>query len=255
MRKRVLAMLLLVALTLTSVGALANEGLSAKLEGGVLTVAWSPVSGECTLTVCKNDWPLSCISVNGAKGEAATRIVDDGGHYTVRLSTGNGCMTADVVRNEAPTAKQEHDGEPVGTTPKTVEPEKKPAAQPMKDSGSMRSDLAAQVVAQVNAEREKNGLSALRVDEELTCAAAVRAREIAQSFSHTRPDGRAWATVSAVAYGENIAMGQKTADKVMAAWLSSEGHRANIMKASYGSIGVAAWVSGGVVYWVQLFGK
>ena len=50
-------------------------------------------------------------------------------------------------------------------------------------------------------------------------------------------------------------MGQKTADKVMAAWLTSEGHRANIMKASYGSIGVAAWVSGGVVFWVQLFGK
>ena len=76
-----------------------------------------------------------------------------------------------------------------------------------------------------------------------------------RKFSHTRPDGTAWRTVSSAAYGENIAMGQRTADKVMAAWMTSSGHRANILRASYGSIGVCAVVSGGVTYWVQLFGK
>ena len=50
-------------------------------------------------------------------------------------------------------------------------------------------------------------------------------------------------------------MGQRTADKVMAAWLTSAGHRANIMRPTFGSIGVCAVVSGGVTYWVQLFGK
>ena len=108
---------------------------------------------------------------------------------------------------------------------------------------------------QVNEERIKAGLTALREDPALTQAACTRAREIVRKFSHTRPDGTAWSSVSARAFGENIAMGQRTADKVMAAWLTSPGHRANILRASFGSIGVCCLVSGGVTYWVQLFGK
>ena len=114
---------------------------------------------------------------------------------------------------------------------------------------------AQSVVNQVNQERAKQGLSALRVDPKLTAAAQIRAKEIVEKFSHTRPDGTRWSTVSSVAYGENIAKGQRTADKVMAAWMTSSGHRANILRASYGSIGVACVKSGGVYYWVQLFGR
>ena len=131
----------------------------------------------------------------------------------------------------------------------------RPVAQTTATNGALSASAAEQVVAQVNAERAKAGLSALRVDAELTRAAQVRAREIVQKFSHTRPDGTAWNTVSTSAYGENLAMGQKTVDKAMAAWMSSSGHRANILRASYGSIGVCCYVSGGVTYWVQLFGK
>ena len=114
---------------------------------------------------------------------------------------------------------------------------------------------AQSVVNQVNRERAKQGLNALRIDPALTAAAQIRAREIVEWFSHTRPDGTRWSTVSSRAYGENIAKGQKTADKVMAAWMSSSGHRANILRANYGSIGVACVKSGNVYYWVQLFGK
>ncbi|MDO4865177.1 MAG: CAP domain-containing protein [Clostridia bacterium] len=122
-------------------------------------------------------------------------------------------------------------------------------------SGEARDALAEEVISQVNAERAKQGLKPLSVSAELNRAAEVRAGEIAVSFSHTRPDGTAWSTVSDAAYGENIAMGQRTADKVMAAWMSSDGHRANILHASYGTIGLCAYVSGGVTYWVQLFGR
>jgi len=118
-----------------------------------------------------------------------------------------------------------------------------------------RNALADEVVRQVNMERSKRGLGALRVSAELTRAARIRGSEITRKFSHTRPDGTSWRTVSSAAYGENIAMGQRTADKVMAAWMTSSGHRANILRPSYGSIGVCAVVSGGVTYWVQLFGK
>ena len=119
----------------------------------------------------------------------------------------------------------------------------------------VKGAMADEVVRQVNAERSKRGLRTLRVSAELSRAARVRANEITRKFSHTRPDGSAWRTVSSAAYGENIAMGQRTADKVMAAWMTSSGHRANILRPSFGSIGVCAVVSGGVTYWVQLFGK
>ena len=115
--------------------------------------------------------------------------------------------------------------------------------------------MAAQVVAEVNAERAQRSLTLLSEDSDLTAAACIRAREIASIFSHTRPDGSSCFTVSEKAYGENIAKGYGTVDKVMAAWMSSEGHRANILRASYGSIGVCCLQIDGVYYWVQLFGK
>ena len=115
--------------------------------------------------------------------------------------------------------------------------------------------MAYQVYREVNMERAKRGLSQLRVDTTLNAAAALRAQEIVRKFSHTRPDGSKWSTVSRRAYAENIARGQRTADKVMAAWMTSEGHRRNILRASYGSIGVSCVRVGNIYYWVQLFGK
>ena len=52
-----------------------------------------------------------------------------------------------------------------------------------------------------------------------------------------------------------LTLATTNADKVMAAWMSSEGHRANILRAFYGSIGVACLQVNGVFCWVQLFGK
>ena len=115
--------------------------------------------------------------------------------------------------------------------------------------------LAYQMAQQVNMERARYGLAPLRMDATLNAAANLRAEEITRKFSHTRPDGSKWSTVSKRAYGENIARGQKTVDKVMAAWMSSEGHRRNILRASYGSIGVSCVKAGNIYHWVQLFGK
>lgn len=117
------------------------------------------------------------------------------------------------------------------------------------------SAYAQEVIRQVNLERRKAGLNELTEDPELTAAAHLRALEITEKFSHTRPDGSRGVSASPLAYAENIARGQKTPDKVMAAWLTSEGHRKSILRASYGSIGVGCVRVGNVYYWVQLFGK
>lgn len=121
------------------------------------------------------------------------------------------------------------------------------------------SSAAQAVLAEVNTARAKNGLSALTLDANMNRAAAVRAAELAQSFSHTRPNGSRGLTAlneAGVSYrtaGENIASGQQSAQAVVSAWMNSSGHRANILSSSFGRMGVGQATIGGRTYWVQLF--
>jgi len=81
-------------------------------------------------------------------------------------------------------------------------------------------------------------------------------------FSHTGSDGlMAGDRVSNAGYdwsavGENIAAGQQTIDVVMAAWLDSPGHCANIMRSVYTELGAASYRVDGSdypIYWTQVF--
>jgi uncharacterized protein YkwD len=64
-------------------------------------------------------------------------------------------------------------------------------------------------------------------------------------FSHISADGRTLADrINATGYawssiGENIAAGYSTVDSVMNGWMSSDGHCANIMNASFTEVGLA----------------
>jgi uncharacterized protein YkwD len=57
--------------------------------------------------------------------------------------------------------------------------------------------------------------------------------------------------------GENIALGPESAEEVVAGWLDSPGHCANIMDSRFEEIGVglATGRGRGQVYWVQKFGS
>ena len=126
-------------------------------------------------------------------------------------------------------------------------------------SASIQSSAASEVVRLTNSARSQNGYAALVEDGALSEAAAVRAREISRSFSHTRPSGASFSSAlseSGVSYlraGENIASGQKSAFEVVNAWMNSPGHRANILNSSYSRIGSASVNIDGTLYWVQLF--
>ena len=143
------------------------------------------------------------------------------------------------------------------------QPEQPPAdespAPETPDDSDPQGDFAAQVAALVNAARAEYGLPALTVDAKVQQAAQVRARESAQSFSHTRPDGSSFSTalteagVSYTRSGENIAYGQTTPQQVVQAWMDSAGHRANILDAGFTHIGVGYAVVDGTAYWAQLF--
>jgi len=57
------------------------------------------------------------------------------------------------------------------------------------------------------------------------------------------------------ASGENVAEGYPSAAAVVAGWMTSPGHRANIVSARYTDLGAGlARASNGRVYYVQVFG-
>lgn len=126
-------------------------------------------------------------------------------------------------------------------------------------SGDFQNE-AQRVIELVNSYRAQNGLSPVTYDASTTCAAQKRAQEIIKVFSHTRPDGTRCFTAldeCGAKYsgaGENIAMGQTSADEVMTDWMNSQGHRENILDGNFTKIGVGV-VKGadGRLYWTQMF--
>ncbi len=126
------------------------------------------------------------------------------------------------------------------------------------DTGDYRS----QVVALMNQERAAAGIGGITQSATLDALAQIRAQEIVQNFSHTRPNGASCFTVfeeNGVTYlvaGENIAAGYSTPEEVMNGWMNSEGHRANILNSSFGQVGIGYYTdpnSGYGTYWVQIF--
>ncbi len=121
-------------------------------------------------------------------------------------------------------------------------------------TGTFDYNSAYEVLTLVNKERSAQGLSALKMDQELLEAAMQRAAETNIYFSHTRPSTLSCFSISSKASAENIAAGQSSASAVMESWMNSSGHKANILGSSYQSIGVGCFTQGGVKYWVQIFG-
>ena len=115
-------------------------------------------------------------------------------------------------------------------------------------------DYAFAVLDLVNQERAKAGLNPVKMNKTLMDAAMLRAAETAMLWSHMRPTGERFYTVSSLAYAENIAYGQSSPESVMYAWMNSTGHRAAILTSNYKSIGIGVVIHNGGIYWVQEFG-
>ena len=104
-----------------------------------------------------------------------------------------------------------------------------------------------EVVRLVNAERAKHGLAALTEDWELSRVARYKSQDMHDNryFAHNSPTyGTPFRMLRAfgLSYrtaGENIAMGYAAPAAVVAGWMNSEGHRANILSSAYTKIGRA----------------
>ena len=133
-------------------------------------------------------------------------------------------------------------------------------------AASAHADFASLVIDLVNVERAANNLPPLQYNEKLTVAARLHSQDMGNNnyFSHTSQDGQAFnerildAGYDYSACGENIAAGYTTPEAVVAGWMDSEGHRANILSPDYCDIGVGyAAVAGSQFYhyWTQDFGR
>jgi uncharacterized protein YkwD len=126
-------------------------------------------------------------------------------------------------------------------------------------------NVAADVIAYTNQQRTRNGLPAFATSAKLMDAAQLQARQMAQyqRLSHEISGAQypnLAARLQAVGYvyrdaAENIAWNQPDAKAVLASWMASAGHRANILDPSLTQMGAAmARSSKGEPYWVQVFG-
>lgn len=129
-----------------------------------------------------------------------------------------------------------------------------------------------EVVRLVNLERVRNGLWPLAVSPLLTASARGHNADMIANhfFSHTGSDGSTPSLRAKRAgfapygwgdtfVGENIAAGYQTPADVVAAWMSSPGHRANILMPEYREIGVGfsrtTPCNPYCTYWTQDFGS
>ncbi|MFC5201700.1 MULTISPECIES: CAP domain-containing protein [Streptomyces] len=122
------------------------------------------------------------------------------------------------------------------------------------------SMAVAHVVGLVNRARDRAGCSPVTLNTKLSKAARRHSADMARhrNMSHWGSDGSgpgrriARAGFDWSAYGENVAYGYSTSAAVMAAWMSSPGHRHNILTCGFREIGVGLAQPGS--YWTQDFG-
>ena len=121
------------------------------------------------------------------------------------------------------------------------------------------TDLINEVYEITNNYRSLVGVSSLTLDSSLVEAANIRAKELSDSFSHTRPNGSSCFTVlselgiSSGTAGENIAAGYSSSQSVMEGWRSSSGHYQNIISSKFKKIGIGVNIINNQYYWVQIF--
>jgi len=101
------------------------------------------------------------------------------------------------------------------------------------------------LLQETNKHRADNGLPGLTLNDQLTQAAQAKAEDMAARdyWSHNTPEGNPpWIFITNAGYhyqtaGENLAYGFLNSTATVEGWMGSEGHRANILNATYKEVG------------------
>jgi uncharacterized protein YkwD len=155
----------------------------------------------------------------------------------------------------APPSTQPNPTQPPATQPPATQP---PATQPPSPPPASTSNDA---IALTNQERANAGLAPLNANGALNAAAAVHSADqaVRNLMTHAGSNGsNAGDRIRAAGYspgtwGENVAAGYSSASGVVAGWMGSSGHRANILNPAFTQIGVASATSAnGTRYWTMV---
>jgi|LSQX01.1.fsa_nt_gb uncharacterized protein YkwD len=165
--------------------------------------------------------------------------------------------TKKVTTSKTTTVKTTQAGTYRTTTAATSTAKTEPAP-----TSSTSQDPVQAMFSATNALRQKNGLAPLKNGSQaMANAAAERARDLAVSFSHNRPDGSSFSTalkscgVSYTCAAENIANFPATSQvsQVLTAWEGSSGHLANMLRTDMTCLSIGFYSHNGRHYWVQIF--
>lgn len=227
---------------------LKNTGLV--LCGLVMGLALSAPAAQAVESL-KATLSTNCILVDGQETHMTAYTIN--GNNYVKLRDVGKAVGFEVYWDSANGCVQVESGKPyTGEAPAKAEPDKS-VTQPEPTAPANDADVDAMkqdIVDRTNALRKENGIAALTTSDKLMQAAQVRADEMAASgaYSHTRPDGRKYTTVTDCKYvGENICQipliylaQQNTTlhERAVLLWSNSDGHRKNMTNADYGEIGV-----------------
>lgn len=179
-------------------------------------------------------------------------------------STPEPAVTPTAIPTAAPTIQPT--AVPTAAPVRTPAPTKKPASTSSPSNGDdyTTPSITAQeenAFILLNQDRIANGLSPLTLDPALCAIARAKSRDMNDKnyFSHTSPTyGTASQMLRQFGYaftsvGENIAH-HATIEKSQAAFMSSTGHRRNILGSQWSKVGIGVWKDAqGFVYVTQLF--
>ena len=133
----------------------------------------------------------------------------------------------------------------------------------VQQSGSVEQTSFEQQVAQlINQQRAQHGLRPVKYSAALDAAATnhnvqqVNTRTMAHvNIGDSDPGSRIRAQGWRGAWGENVAVGQKSPQQVVTEWMNSPEHRANILNPHYAFMGVSyKTTADGHPFWAQEFG-
>ena len=164
--------------------------------------------------------------------------VDDNGSITIMDVTTIQCYIAEIIPSFPVEDNQ---------TEEPTEPTEAPTVVPTENPTELSpNEYELEVLRLVIEVRAKEGLEPYEFGYSGYACAKLRAQELLVRFEHTRPDGTPCFTVFNElgvnelfsSMGENIAMGHRSPEDVVDAWMNSPGHRANILDPDYEQLAV-----------------
>ena len=153
-----------------------------------------------------------------------------------------------------PPATEPSATESPATEPPSTEPE--PTESSLYDiSGYSVGSLEKAMRKAINAYRTEEELGELKLSSKLSAIASCRAYEVSQVWSHTRPDGRGYASVlgdygyGAAAVKELLVYvsGSGSAGDIVDKWMASDSH-GQLLLGDFTTVGIGVYRSGGYTY-------